>query len=158
MSFSEIICLEDREQKSHGNLMHIRILASKIAKTLCTQAFCSPKSLPCSVALVLLFAKSLPCSVAIKVLGVTSAPALSRVTFSSIWGFVVFVMLHIWRSRALFSDSLWPPVPFQKGPFFRLGVPALYFPICGALLFSVFGTALGCLGLSFASLGSVGPG
>ena len=49
-----------------------------------------------------------PCSVALKVLGVTSAPALSRVMFSTIWGFLVFFMLHLWRSRALFSDSLWP--------------------------------------------------
>ena len=96
-------------------------------------------SLPCKVALVLRFAKcapstrgrarrdlcesapmqrgahffakiAFPCSVALKVLGVTSAPALSRVTFSNIWGFVVFIVLQLWRSGALFSDSPWPSV------------------------------------------------
>ena len=102
--------------------------------------------------------KAFPCSMALKVLGVTSAPALSRVMFSSIWGFVVFVVLHIWRSRALFSDSPWLSLPFLKGPFFRLGAPALYFPVCGAFLFSVVGVAFGCLGLPFGSLDPVGPG
>ena len=105
MSFSEIKSLERRGQQDHGNLMYIRFWAPTMTKTLCTQAFCFPKSLPCSVALVLLFAKSFSCSVALNVLGVTSAPALSRVMFSSIWGFVVFFVLHVWRSRALFSDS-----------------------------------------------------
>ena len=103
-------------------------------------------------------AKSLPCSVALKVLGVTSAPALSRVMFSSIWGFVVFVVLHVWLSRALFSDSPWPSDPLLQTSFFHLGAPALYFPGCGAFLFSVFGVAFGCTWLPFGSLGPVGPG
>ena len=80
---------------------------------------------------------------ALKVLGVTSAPALSRVMLSSVWSFAVFFVLHVWRSRALFSDSPRPSVPFLKGLFFRLGAPALYFPVCGALLVSVFGVAVG---------------
>ena len=47
-------------------------------------------------------------SATLKVLGVTSAAARSRVGFSNIWGFAFFIVLKLWRSRALFSDSLWP--------------------------------------------------
>ena len=49
-----------------------------------------------------------PCSVALKVLGVTSAAARSHIGFSNIFRTVVFIVLKLWRSRALFSDSLWP--------------------------------------------------
>ena len=84
--------------------------------------------------------------------------ALSRVMFSSIWGSIVFFVLHLWRSRALFSDSPWPSVPFLEVLFFHLGALVLYFPVCGALLFSVFGVTLGGLGLPFGSPGPVGPG
>ena len=102
--------------------------------------------------------KTFPCSVALKVLGVTLAPVLSRVMFSTVWGFVVFVVLHVWRSRVLFSDSPWPSDPLLQTSFFHLGAPALYFPGCGAFLFSVFGVAFGCIWLPFGSLGPVGPG
>ena len=56
-----------------------------------------------------------------QVLGVTLAAWRSRMGFSNIFGFVVFIMLHVWRSGALFFDSLWPPVPFLEVLFFRLG-------------------------------------
>ena len=49
-----------------------------------------------------------PCSVALKVLGVTSAAARSHIGFSNLFRTVVFIVLKLWRSRALFSDSLWP--------------------------------------------------
>ena len=51
---------------------------------------------------------ALPCSVALKVLGVTSAAVRSHIGFSNIFRTVVFIVLKLWRSRALFSDSLWP--------------------------------------------------
>ena len=82
---------------------------------------------------------------ALKVLDVTSAPVRSRVMFSSMWGFIVFSVLHLWRSRALFSSNPWPPVVFLEVVFFRFGALVLYFPVCGALPFSVFDVALGCL-------------
>ena len=56
-----------------------------------------------------------------------------------------FIVLHLWRSRALFSDSLWPSVTFLEVVFFRLGALELYFPVCGALLLSLLGVALSCL-------------
>ena len=64
----------------------------------------------CSVALIFGEKKKFPCSVALKVLGVTSAAVRSSIGFSNIWGVVVFIVLHLWRSGALFSDSLWPSV------------------------------------------------
>ena len=93
-----------------------------------------------------LFSKiAFPCSVALKSFGASSASPRSRVMFSTIFGFVVFIVLHLWRSRALFSDSLWPSVPFLEVVFFRLGALVLYFPVCGALLLSLLGVALSCL-------------
>ena len=53
---------------------------------------------------------TLPCSVALKVLGATSAAVRSSIGFSNVWGFVVFIVLHLWRSDVLFSDSPWPSV------------------------------------------------
>ena len=116
--------------------------------------FFEKKTLSCSVAFVLRFAtgspstrgrtrrdlresapmqrgahffekKAFPCSVALKVLGATSAAWLSRPMFSNIIRFAVFFVLHVWRSGALFSDSLWPPVPFLEVLFFRLGALVL---------------------------------
>ena len=69
--------------------------------------------------------KTFPCSVALKVLGVSSAAWCSRPMFSNIFGFVVFIVLHLWRYRALFSDSLWPSVPFLEVLFLRLGALVL---------------------------------
>ena len=93
-----------------------------------------------------LFSKiAFPCSVALKSFGASSAPPRSRPMFSNIFGFVVFIVLHLWRSRALFSDSLWPSVTFLEVVFFRLGALELYFPVCGALLLSLLGVALSCL-------------
>ena len=91
-------------------------------------------------------------------LSVSSAPARSRVDFSNIWGFVAFVMLHVWRSGTLFSDSPWPSVLSVGVLFFPLSAPVFYFPVCGAFLCSVLGVALGCLGLPFGSPGPAGPG
>ena len=65
--------------------------------------------------------------------------------FPIYFGFVVFIVLHVWRSGALFSNSLWPSVPFLEVVFFRLGALVLYFPVCGALLLSLLGVALSCL-------------
>ena len=66
-----------------------------------------------------------PCSVALKVLGVTSAAARSHIGFSNIFRIVVFIVLHLWRSGALFSDSLWAPVSFLEVLFFQLGALVL---------------------------------
>ena len=79
--------------------------------------------------------KSFPCSVALKVPVATSTLVRSRVMFSNISGFIVFVMLHLWRSRALFFDIPWPPVPSLEISFFPVGALVLYFPVCGAFLF-----------------------
>ena len=87
--------------------------------------------------------KAFPCRVALKVLGATSAAALSQPMFSNIIRFAVFFVLHVWRSRALFSDSPWPSVPFLEIVFFRFGALVLYFPVCGALLLPLLGVALG---------------
>ena len=89
--------------------------------------------------------KTFPCSVALKVLGATSAATRSRIGFSNIRSFVVFIVLHFWRSGTLFSDRPWPSVACLEVLFFRLGALVLYFPICGALLFSLLGVALDCL-------------
>ena len=119
--------------------------------------FFQKKAFPCSVALVLGFPtwapsargrtrrglhesapmqrgahffpkKAFPCSAPLKVLSVTSAPARSRVTFSSIWGFVVFCVLHVLRSGALFSDSPWPSFSSLEVMFFRFGAKVLFRP------------------------------
>ena len=66
--------------------------------------------------------------------------------FSNIfWLRRFYRVASLWRSRALFSDSLWPSVPFLEVVFFRLGALVLYFPVCGALLLSLLGVALSCL-------------
>ena len=72
---------------------------------------------------------------ALKVLGVASVPVRSRAMFSSMWGFMVFSVLRLCRSRALFSDTPWPPVVFLEVVFFRFGALVFYFPVCGALPF-----------------------
>ena len=64
--------------------------------------------------------KTFPCSVVLKVLGISSAAARSRIGFSNIWGFVVFIVLYLWRSGALFSNALAPSVPFLELLVFRL--------------------------------------
>ena len=58
--------------------------------------------------------KAFPCSAPLKVLSVTSAPARSRVTFSNTLGFVVFIVLQLWRSGALFFDNPWPSVAIRS--------------------------------------------
>ena len=57
--------------------------------------------------------------------------ARSRVTFSNTWGAIVFVVLHLGRSGALFFDSPWPSVSSLEVLFFRFGAPALSFSIWG---------------------------
>ena len=52
----------------------------------------------------------------------------------------------------------WPSFPSLEVLFVRFGALVLYFPLRGALLFSVWGVALGRLGLPFGSPGPVGPG
>ena len=63
-------------------------------------------------------AGALPCSVALKVLGATSAALCSNVMFSNIWGLIVLSILHLGRSRALFSDSPWTCLPLLEALFF----------------------------------------
>ena len=67
-----------------------------------------PESVPMQRGAHFFEKNAFPCSVPLKVLGVTSAPALSRVTFSNTWGFAVFIVLKLWCSGALFSDTPWP--------------------------------------------------
>ena len=102
----------------------------------CGARFFQTKSLSCSVALVLRFPNwapsarggtrrdfresapmqrgapwikiAFPRSVPLKVLGIILAPALSHVTFSNTLGFGAFIVLKLWCSGALFSDTPWP--------------------------------------------------
>ena len=56
------------------------------------------------------------------------ASVCSRVTFSSIWGFVVFCLLHVLRFSSLFSDSPWPSFSSLEVMFFRFGAKVLFRP------------------------------
>ena len=69
--------------------------------------------------------KAFPCSAALKVLGASSASALSGVMFSNTINHAVFVVLHVWCSRALFSDCPCPAVPCLEVLFFLLGALVL---------------------------------
>ena len=74
-----------------------------------------------------------PCSVGRCCVVMPRCGVRSRVTFSSTWGATVFVVLHLWRSGALFFDSLWPSVAVRSIAL----SPVFPFRRSGALFFDV---------------------
>ena len=90
--------------------------------------------------------------IARRLLCVTCAPVL---VFPIYGASVVIIVLHIWRSRALFSDSPWPPLQFLQVLFFSCGRSGALF---SSMRCSPFFTFWRRLGLPTGWSGPVGPG